>query len=418
MRLYGEILDQPKLKFDYSSNSATDTFAKRGLYKHGPYDSSLFDKDKIKCVVLYKDGLDKEKQILKEGLLNGEDSFRGFKSLFRRPLDFIEEMPFLVDEKIDILIENLCSKKQDVDMFYILLDEKSINLYSKIKSQFLTNGFPSQVIRAERLIKSEGRQYTFENISLATYAKVGGTPWTVSTSTSENRLVLGVNRAQDFLKKYFVGFVVLFTNEGDFLFVNSKAPVIEWDQYVKGLGELVESSIEEYEKVVGKPESIIIHFHKRPGKKEFSAVESALKNIAKDIPYALVHINEYSNFRVFDSSDLSYVPPKGLKVDLSLHECIILLDGRIREKRSKMGVPRVLDVNIDKRSTISKENFPGIFKQVYDFSYINWRGFNAAAIPVTLNYSKLIARMIVELSAQNWNQIIASGRLRDKAWFL
>jgi len=49
---------------------------------------------------------------------------------------------------------------------------------------------------------------------------------------------------------------------------------------------------------------------------------------------------------------------------------------------------------------------------------VNWRGFNAAAIPVTLNYPKLIATIVGEVGADRWNQIIASGKLRDKAWFL
>lgn len=81
-------------------------------------------------------------------------------------------------------------------------------------------------------------------------------------------------------------------------------------------------------------------------------------------------------------------------------------------------MPTVLNVRIDKRSTLTPDYFPYIFKQIYDFSFVNWRGFNAAAIPITLNYSKLIARMVINIGISNWNQIIASGRLRDKGWFL
>ena len=43
---------------------------------------------------------------------------------------------------------------------------------------------------------------------------------------------------------------------------------------------------------------------------------------------------------------------------------------------------------------------------------------NLSSGPVTLNYSKLIARMVIELGIQNWNQIITEGKLRDKSWFL
>lgn len=57
-------------------------------------------------------------------------------------------------------------------------------------------------------------------------------------------------------------------------------------------------------------------------------------------------------------------------------------------------------------------------KQIYDLSYVNWRGFNAETIPATLNYSKLIAKLIADLGAEKWNDIVASGRLRDKSWYL
>jgi hypothetical protein len=55
---------------------------------------------------------------------------------------------------------------------------------------------------------------------------------------------------------------------------------------------------------------------------------------------------------------------------------------------------------------------------VFEFARVNWRGFNAQAIPATLNYSYLVARLVAEIGAQNWNAIASAGVLRDKAWFL
>jgi hypothetical protein len=58
-------------------------------------------------------------------------------------------------------------------------------------------------------------------------------------------------------------------------------------------------------------------------------------------------------------------------------------------------------------------------EQVYRFSYVNWRGFNAKTIPITINYSYLIARLVSNLEdVNNWNTIITNGKLMDKAWFL
>jgi len=416
MKLYGKILEAPLLRFDYSEKSAVKEMPKKGLYIYGPYDSNLLGKDEIKCAVIYPTGKNNEKNDFCNCIINGERNFKGFRRLFKIALNFVEEREFSPERNISSFFKDIF--KEHIDIVYVLLERQNLNLYRIIKQELLGNGIPNQVIAIEKLKNNIGRQYILENISLATYAKVGGTPWTISTNYEENKLILGVSRAMDSDKKYFVGFVVLFTNEGDFIFTNSSAPVIEWERYVEGLRNLIMASIEEYSQLQGTPSSIIIHFHKRPGKREIEAIEDSLSSLSMNVPYALVHINEYSNFRLFDTSHPTYVPPSGLIVNLSAYESLILLDGRIGDSRNKVGIPRVLNVRIDKRSKMEPEKFPEIFKQVYDFSFINWRGFNAAKIPVTLNYSKLIARMIIEVGADNWNSIITKGKLRDKAWFI
>jgi len=413
VNLYSELLALPLLRFDYSSTFAVHSFSKLGLSRFGPYDSAQYGKGNIKCGVLYSKGLNESKNILIKGLVEGEAKFKGFESLFQIPLSFEEEKEFDASRVEQAL---LIMAQKNLDIVFVLL-KAGENIYKIVKNILLGNGIPSQVVISEKLDYVQGRQWILENISLATYAKTGGTPWVVANPMEDNQLILGVSRAQD-RKNYLVGFVTIFTQNGDFILLHSKAPVIQWEEYIKGLTGLIVDAIEEYKKLKGTPGSIIVHLHKRPGWPEIDAIESALKSVEEDIPYALIHLNEYSNFRLFDTGHQCYVPPKGLKVDLSSHEALLLTDGRVGDKRSKVGVPRVLDVRMDKRSSLSFDNFSNLVKQIYDFSHVNWRGFNASAIPITLNYSKLIARMIVEIGADSWNQIIASGKLRDKAWFL
>jgi vacuolar-type H+-ATPase subunit F/Vma7 len=419
MNLYGKILYEPQLRFNYSSTYAVHTVPKKGLIRFGPYDSGQYNKDCIKSIILYSKGTEEAKNILKNELTQGAGNYKGFQELFRISLRCEDEVEF-EENRIERTLQEVVRK--DVDIIFILIKtgkkiRASSNVYKTVKKMLLGNGIPSQVVISEKIDRRYGRDWMLENIALATYAKTGGTPWVVANPLQENQLILGVSRAKD-ISNYLVGFITLFTQDGDFILMHSKAPVIQWEDYIKGLKGLIIDAVEEFIKLEGEPSSIIVHFHKRPGEKEISAIEDALKNLNKDIPYALIHINEYSNFRLFDTGHPGYVPLKGLKVDLSRHEALLLTDGRLDGRRQKMGVPRVLDIVMDKRSTLSVEKFPHLVKQIYDFAHVNWRGFNASAIPITLNYSKLIARMIIEIGAKNWNQIIASGKLRDKAWFL
>jgi len=420
MNLFGEILNQPELRFNFSSDSAKDIYSIRGLSRFGPYDSKLFQRDKINATIIYPDDSIIQRDALINGLITGEGSFHGFQSLFKVPLEVIEEIPFSTRTDIDDTINEIVMKSPDI--VYVILQSQQSEIYVKAKARLLGNGIPSQMVTVEKLVNTNGREYTLRNIALASYAKVGGTPWTASTNNQENELILGISRAQDSSKKYLVGYVTLFTRDGDFLFMNSGAPVIEWDKYLDKLSELIERTLNSFEKefepIKGTPSSLVVHFHKKSGKKELEAIESGLKSNGRDIPYAIVHLNEFSNFRLFNSSVSSFVPQKGLKVTLSEHEALLLLDGCINGQRRKIGVPRVLDVRMDKRSTLEVNHFPSLVRQIYDFSSLNWRGFNSASIPVTLNYSKLIAKMVIELGIDSWNEIIAEGKLRDKAWFL
>ncbi len=413
--MLGEILTQPELRFDYSSTYAKDVFSKRGLYRFGPYDSELLGKDVVKCALLYPS---EYKDIIQDtvvrGLIEGEGRFGGFESLFKIPIEFVEDIAYS-EEDVDILLQQVVAK--DLDFVFFILEKNKPWLYKKSKLTFLTNSIPSQMISVNTLRRNrQGLQFILENIALATYAKIGGTPWTISTKEETNDLVMGVSRGKD-EEGWLVGFVTIFTHDGDFLFMNSKAPVIRWEEYVSGLSRLIEESIHEYEIEKGTPDKIILHLSKKPGKGELEAIQLALNSVGIDSPYAIIHINEYSNYRVFDSAHQSYAPPKGLMIRLSSHEALLINKGRVNGW-TKIGVPRVLNIRMDSRSTLEFSEFLRLVKQMYDLSYINWRGFNAETIPATLNYSKLIARLIADLGAEKWNDIVAGGRLRDKSWYL
>lgn len=262
------------------------------------------------------------------------------------------------------------------------------------------------------------RPWVLSNIALASYAKVGGTPWVVQDTAGRRELIMGVSRAQDRAETFVVGFVTLYNQEGDFLQLHSKAPVIDWGMYVEGLEDLVIDSYEAYESEWGKPESLVIHFHKRPGTREIEAITRAFQHLGLSIPYALVHLNEFSLFRLFDTTHSSYVPQSGLKVGLSRHRALLLLDGREDDQRNRMGAPNVWDLSMDKRSTMPPDEFPRLVAQIHRFARVNWRGFNARSTPVTVNYSKLICDQVLEIGLDCWNSMMSTGKLRDKAWFL
>jgi len=415
----GELLTLPELRFNYSSTSAKDMSPRRGLKTYGPYDSGLLSKDRIRAAVIFPSEYKREKDILVKGLLEGCGSFMGFRMLFRIPLTIEREEPISRERDVGRVVRSLMSRN-DTDLVFIIINPSHSHLYQTGKQELLGNGIPNQVVTVGRLRDERQLPWVLENIALACYAKIGGSPWVVASEENKHELVIGISRAQDKNKKFVVGFVTLFTQEGDFLLLYSSAPV-EWDKdkYVRGLTQLIVEAYEEYRQIQGKPEAIVLHLCKRPGKlREVKAIQKAIQEIDTSIPYALIHLNDDSSYRLFDTGHATYVPRSGLKVNLGSRNALLLLDGRMGDERRSRGVPKVLDIRMDKRSTMPVDEFPYLIRQIYNFARVNWRGFNARAVPVTLNYSYLIARLIMEIGPENWNRIISEGRLRDKAWFL
>jgi hypothetical protein len=418
----GELLRPPALRFDYSSTSARHSNARQGLRTYGPYDSGILGKDRIRAAVIFPSQCAKEKDALVGGLTNRHSPFTGFRDLFRVPLSIEGEWPLSTENEGEArrVVQNL-ARQGNVDLVLILTTTQDGILYRTVKQELLGNGIPSQVVTVRKLRDSKQIPWVLENVALACYAKIGGTPWVVASDENRRELVIGISRAQDRNKQFIVGFVTLFNQDGDFLLLHSLAPVLEWEQkkYVRGLTELIIEAYHEQYEIHGTPESIVLHLCKRPGRfREVEAVQQALQQIGDAVPYALLHLNDDSSFRLFDAGHSTYIPRAGLKVELGQRNALLLLDGRIGDRRNRRGVPRVLDISMDKRSTMPADEFPRLVRQIYNFARVNWRGFNALAVPATLNYSWLIARLIVEIGADGWNHVISAGRLRDKAWFL
>ncbi len=427
----GKYLHTPQLRFNASSLQAQHSNARQGLRLYGPYDAQRIAKDRIRYAIIYPTNLSQVKNTLVSGLANGNGQFGGFSSLFRIPLELVQERAIRAESADEVRAAVMAMfRDHRPDIFVLVTSDRNEALYQSAKAILLGNGIPSQMVRAETIRNPRGLPWSLENIALQMYAKVGGTPWTVKSSSKTKRqeLIIGVSRALDKARNMVVGFVTLFTHDGDYLLLHSLSPkpaaLAKLDEYRNALAQLIVDAYREYSANQGTPEALVIHFCKRPGKfSEVAAVEQAMMQLGQNIPYALLHLNDDTSYRLFDTAHPTYVPRPGIKVELTPFTALLFLDGRVpdrngEEVRRKRGVPRLIEIHLDRRSTVEAREFPRLVQQVFDFAHVNWRGFNAQAVPATLNYSYLVARLVSEIGADNWNDIANAVSLRDKAWFL
>lgn len=266
--------------------------ARQGLRTYGPYDALRILKDRIRYAVIYPNDLSQVKNTLVSGLINGNGQFGGFERLFRIPLELVQERAIRA-ESADVVRETVSAILRDhrPDIFVLVTSDRNEALYQSVKAILLGNGIPSQMVRAETMHNPKGLPWSLENIALQMYAKVGGTPWTVMSSSKRQELIIGVSRALDKARNMVVGFVTLFTHDGDYLILHSLSPKpAAWeklDEYRNALAQLIVEAYGEYSANQGTPEALVIHLCKRPGKfREVAAVEQAMAQLGQNIPYA------------------------------------------------------------------------------------------------------------------------------------
>jgi len=419
--VYARQLEKPTLRFDYAIPTSRAKSARTGMLKYGPYDKNLFQ-GAIKAAIISPAIYEAKVKTLIRYLKEGIEGYPGFKQEFRADLNLVSYRLKSVTRKD---YEEACKKivRDSFDLVFVVAERKPAlgDLYSHIKTRLLGNGIPSQFIDIDTLLSPPSQQrWIVENIALASYAKVGGTPWVIEAPEDRDEVVIGMSRALDPTHKVIVGFTTVFKHNGDFILSHSRSPVTTWEEYETGLERLVREAIEEYSRRESTPQSLVFHFHKRTGHREIESVKRALQDLGRNVKYALLHVNSYSNYRLFDTSHPTFVPLTGLMVRLGSRNALLLSSGRVEGYgRTMIGTPRVLHIIMDKNSTMDFGEFPRLVTQLYHFAYINWRGFNARTVPVTINYSQLISRLVANLeSIEAWNEIVASGRLVDKAWFL
>jgi hypothetical protein len=420
--IFGENLERPLLKFDNAISTSVHKFPLSGIHLYGPYDKSLMLHKSVRFAIMYPVKHESRIGDFIRFFTNGLERYPGYYRWFRQNVNLFER--YRVSEFTAKSYENVTDDvlSGKYDLVFVVTEGFGYEpiVYQRIKTKLLKKGIPSQFLHSTHLYAPPDQlQWILSNISLSAYAKMGGTPWVIQAS-EKPEIILGVSRVIDPKSKVIIGFAIVFKQNGDFVLSYSRSPVTTWEEYEESIEDLVYETIDRYRRIEREPKQIVFHFSKRPGIKEIESISKAIERLGLDIKYALIHLNNYSGFRLFDTSHSSYVPFTGLKVRLSSHEALLLLDGRDpRGYRSFIGTPSVLDVVIDKRSTVNSIDYQRLINQVFTLAFVNWRGFNARTIPVTINYAYLIAKVISGLeSIEEWNEIVDNKGLVDKTWFL
>ena len=318
------------------------------------------------------------------------------------------------------------------------------NPYLVSKSTFMSQGVPVQEVEIETVQDSRGRPWILNNIALAAYAKLGGVPWVLSSTPGmTHELIFGIGSSQVQTRRLgdserFVGITTVFSGDGNYLLYNLSKEVT-YDEYQPALLQSLKDCLDEIKaRYAWQPgDKVRLIFHQ--SFKKFRDIEAAaVKQFVDDITgfdveYAFVHISKSHSWEIFDTQSEGvnywdkdnykmmlkgeYVPRRGCSSPLGPQAALLTLTGPYQLKTHLQGCPKPILVSVHKESTFNSQEY--LINQIFKLTFMSWRSFFPSTMPVTIEYSDMIASLMGQLRGiSNWNPDVLTTKLRESRWFL
>ncbi|MCV2486509.1 Piwi domain-containing protein [Flavobacterium sp. SH_e] len=301
------------------------------------------------------------------------------------------------------------------DLIYVIVNQMQEKLnpsdspYYVCKAKFIGNGIPTQDIQIET-IRQNLNEFTLTNISLNSYAKLGGTAWTIEKEDKvKDELVVGIGSTLSENGEFVLGIAQVFHNDGRYM-TGDCSPLSSFSNYAENLEnhlfKMLKPLVEEMNK--SGTFRLIFHLFKSASEEyEIKAINGLKERLANyNFEFALVHLAYGHNFRLY-SNDGKNDLIQGTYIQLSKYSALLHFV-------SKSDLP--LKIELDKRSTYTSLFY--IAKQVYWFSHLSHRSYMPSKRTVTIMYPSLMAKMTEELKkVDGWDY----ERLRavsEKLWFI
>lgn len=423
--------------------------------KYGPYDAETFPDKRVQIAVISPQTFLRE---IKQFMLQFRDGFssdhsknpfgQGFVRKYHlNSCDFVfqEVPPHSSDSSAEsykkATLELLNKVHPNLAIVVIrdrhrdLIDKD--NPYYTTKASLMAQGVPAQMLRTTT-VRRENRGYILNNLALASYAKLGGIPWTLTSNQDlDHEIVVGIGSARLVNRRSerderIIGITTVFSGDGQYLLANSTREVSS-NEYLKALIASLSKTVSYLRSRYGWKSGDRVRFIFHQSFKRYKNIEAcAVRRFTESlsdlrVSYAFVHITKAHNWMLFDPSVTGIrrgnkttglmVPRRAQTVPLGPHTALLTLSGPYQVRTALQGCPHPVLINIHEKSTFKSLEY--ITRQAFDLSFMSWRGFSPSRLPVSIEYSNMIVDLLAHLrSLKNWNPETLSTALKERRWFL
>ncbi len=396
-----------------------------GLKEYGPVQGPLSDKP-IKFIFIFHDDDKEYANKVYSYFKKGYKSFPGLESFvkIRFEIDTERSIRFTQHNPLDEIRSALQKIQFSPDTTYAALyisqikkdseDDEDDDVYYKLKELLLDNNITSQVIFKEN-INNPSFNYFLPNIGIALLAKLGGIPWRLYRPI-KNDLVVGIGADRSMVaENRFVGSAFSFRNDGKFKSFNAFEK-----ENVAALANSLKDAIEQYIDETEGFERLIIHYYKKMSWEEEMPIRSVLNRLDISLPYIVVTINDTlsKDYVLFDSLFDGKMPQSGTFVKTKWNEFLLCNNTRYSQNTGtrieSFPLPIKIKLHSSNYEKINDINtVRELIDQVYQFSRMYWKSVRQRNMPVTIEYSELIAKMITHFDSKELKPFA-----RNSLWFL
>lgn len=463
--------DRPGFLFG-AQGRETGAYPDQGVKQHGPYKYMQHERNEpviaIICESRFRGRIDQLARTLRDGADEDawQDAMRGRNKVPENPFrggligklrlsrvqfefeEVSEPTPEAYRQAIQRLLARL-PETPDLALVQTRAEFKQFrndrNPYFAAKAEFMAVGVPVQSVQAETAdMQPANLAYMANNLALASYAKLGGSPFVISTRMpATHELIVGlgyteVSEGRFGPKSRFVGITTVFQGDGRYL-VWGQTREVEFENYADALLASLKTTIDTVRKDNNwQPRDrvrLIFHVYKPLKHVEIDAIKQLVQDLLKgehEVEFAFLDISRFHDFALFDPSQegVNYfadrrrllkgvgVPLRGICLQLDERSALLQLTGSKEVKTGEQGLPRPLRLTLHPESDFSDLTY--LARQVYSFSYLSWRSYFPAVEPVSITYSRLIANALGNLrSIPGWtSNVLTAGALRSRMWFL
>lgn len=371
-----------------------------------------------------------------------------------RCVDLDGVAPTKVGDSYVAVVDAYLQEHQQPDLVIVIVrDEEAFsagtaNPYLMTKAYLLSQGISTQEVREATIAQADSSMpYILQNVAVAIYAKLGGSPWTIVPSMPiAHEIVMGLADAEVGLRqegrRRYVGITTVFSADGNYL-LSTTSPRCRFEEYPQRLTETVAATLsrlrEEQRWRDRDTVRLIIHA-RRPLRGVYiqDVVNAAIRSlpsgaefdpafltITHDHPFKVVDLRAEGKQLYGELADGRFgwrriaekVPARGLTIDLGDRRQLLCVSGSVQAKREGEPIPNPLLIELHRDSR--HRDIVSLTNQVFHFTGLSWRSMLPGSEPVTIAYSRIIADLLNKLEGiPYWDERLLNARLASKRWFL